>query len=245
MYRHLDIDRIQGTAEQLNRRIGERFPGSGLGRVAAELIVVGEQTRDRVCRMRSPLWHIRIVTGAAIALLAAALAGGIRFAWRAAEGVPAVADLLQGLDAAVNEAILFGAAIFFLLRLERRAQRRIALRGLHELRSIAHVIDAHQLTKDPKAMLSPEATDTPSSPARRMSRYELARYLDYCSELLSVVAKLAALYAQCDDDATVLNGVNDVETLTSGLSNKIWQKMAILEAAAPGLPSARRSPAPA
>jgi hypothetical protein len=65
-----------------------------------------------------------------------------------------------------------------------------------------------------------------------MTRFELARYLDYCSEMLSLISKLAALYVQSFDDGTVLAAVSDVQGLTNGLSGKIWQKIVILDTAA-------------
>jgi len=57
----------------------------------------------------------------------------------------------------------------------------------------------------------------------------LTRYLDYCSELLSLVAKLAALYAQTSSDGIVLQAVNDVEQLTTSLNRMIWQKIMMLD----------------
>lgn len=101
---------------------------------------------------------------------------------------------------------------------------------LHRLRSIAHVVDMHQLTKDPEHALRPVAT-TASSPVRTLTRPQLARYLDYCSELLALTSKLAALHAQHLHDPVVLDAVNDIETLTSDLSRKIWQKITILDMA--------------
>ncbi len=38
-----------------------------------------------------------------------------------------------------------------------------------------------------------------------------------------------ALYVQDSQDPVVLDAVNDVETLTTGLSSKIWQKIMILD----------------
>ena len=61
-----------------------------------------------------------------------------------------------------------------------------------------------------------------------MSRFELSRYLDYCSEMLSLTGKVAALYIQDFDDEVALAAVNEVEDLTTGLSRKIWQKLMIL-----------------
>ena len=98
----------------------------------------------------------------------------------------------------------------------------------------------HQLTKDPEQVLSPEMERTESSPARVMSRFELARYLDYCAELLSLVGKLASLHAQHLPDHVILEAVNDIESLSVGLSRKIWQKIVILDTIAPGSGPAQR-----
>ena len=88
----------------------------------------------------------------------------------------------------------------------------------------------HQLTKDPERISSSEP-DTASSPVRALSPSELGRYLDYCSELLSVISKLAALHVQHFQDSVALAAVNEIETLTTGLSGKIWQKITLLERA--------------
>lgn len=66
-----------------------------------------------------------------------------------------------------------------------------------------------------------------------LSRTQLPRYLDYCSELLALTSKLAALHAQHLNDTVVLNAVNDIEALTADLSRKIWQKISILAMADP------------
>ena len=123
---------------------------------------------------------------------------------------------------------MIGAAIFFLVTIETRIKRVRALDALHELRTIAHVIDMHQLTKDP-SKLTQRVIVTPSSPKEAMSAYELIRYLDYCSEMLSLTGKIAALYAQNFRDAVVLSAVNELENLTTGLSRKIWQKIMIVD----------------
>ena len=73
------------------------------------------------------------------------------------------------------------------------------------------------------------AGETESSPDRKLTVAELGRYLDYCSEMLSMTAKIAALYAERFSDNVVLQAVDEVETLTTGLSRKIWQKIMILD----------------
>lgn len=124
--------------------------------------------------------------------------------------------------------MLVGLAIYFLISLETRIKRARALRAIHELRSIAHVIDMHQLTKDPHYYRG-DTESTEHSPKRELSLPELMRYLDYCSEMLSITSKIAALYIQYFSDSVVLDAVSDVEHLCDGLSRKVWQKMNIAQ----------------
>ena len=70
----------------------------------------------------------------------------------------------------------------------------------------------HQLTKDPSSVVS-IAGKTASSPARMLSRVEVARYLDYCSEMLSLTSKVAVLFAQGFPEPTVTEAVSDIERI--------------------------------
>ena len=47
--------------------------------------------------------------------------------------------------------------------------------------------------------------------------------------MLSLIGKLAALYAQSLPDPATIAAVNDIEQLTANLSQKIWQKISIVE----------------
>lgn len=142
-------------------------------------------------------------------------------------------DLLALLETGMQDLVFLGLGMLFLVSLEGRLRRRDALRGLHELRSMAHVIDMHQLTKDPEVLLTPERRAA-HSPDRIDDRFALGRYLDYCSEMLSLTAKLAALYAQDSQDPVVLDGVRDIQQIAGQLSAKIWQKIVILDSIALG-----------
>ena len=137
-------------------------------------------------------------------------------------------SIFAGVDAAMNVVVLTGAALLFAVTLEDRLKRRRSLRELYVFRSIAHVIDMHQLTKDPGTLLG-RGPATAASPKRTMTKYELTRYLDYCSEMQSLTGKLAALYAQNLPDPVVIDVVNDIEELTANFSRKVWQKISILE----------------
>jgi hypothetical protein len=118
--------------------------------------------------------------------------------------------------------------LLFIVTLEQRVKRRRVLRALHELRVIMHVIDMHQLTKDPSAGVI-VGGNTPSSPPRTLKPYELSRYLDYCSEMMSLTSKVAVLFAQSFPDPVVTDAVSDIERIASGLSQKIWQKIMIID----------------
>jgi hypothetical protein len=88
----------------------------------------------------------------------------------------------------------------------------------------------HQLEKDRERLCTVGPSDRP------MSRLELVRHLDYCSEMLAVISKIAAVYLQNFNESVTLSGVNEVENLTTALSQKIWQKIIGLDqiAAPPG-----------
>jgi hypothetical protein len=228
-YQSLDVDHIANTLRRLERRIVERFPGASLASVGRELIAIAEQTRERSETIAKPNLLLR---AAVFVLIAAGLAGllAVAFTVKVQVGTVEIFGVFQGIEAAMNIVVLVGAVLFFLITLETRIKRRRSLRDLHMFRSIAHVIDMHQLTKDPASVLGGGAP-TPSSPKRTMSRFELIRYLDYCSEMLSLTNKLAALYPQNLPDPVVIDAVNDIEQLTTNLSSKIWQKITILDAA--------------
>lgn len=228
MYRTLDSDKIVATIDKLQARITSRFAHSGLARVCAELGVIARANTTRAARLERPNWWLRIGIAATIAVSMALLAS-IVWLLRTKEASGDLFNTLQGVDAGVNLLVLMGATLFFLVSLEARAKRRQALADIHELRSIIHVIDMHQLTKDP-TMFMGGATTTAQSPTRVLSPFELVRYLDYCSEMLSLVAKVAALYAQSFTDPALVDAVNDLERLTANLSQKIWQKITLVEA---------------
>ena len=225
-YRALDPQRIIDTIETLSRRIEERFAGSGLGCVCRELLDVARQAKRRAARIARRNWALRLVA----ALVIAGIVGGtvaVFVSLKAPKEEVRVTDLIQYLDAGFNDLVLIGAAVFFLVTLETRVKRRRALAAIHELRAMVHVIDMHQLTKDPERALQLRR-DTPSSPKETLTPFELNRYLDYCTEMLSLAGKIAAVYVQDFDDGVALASANEVETLATGLSRKIWQKIMIL-----------------
>ncbi len=225
---------ILKTIDRLQQRISERFPESGLQGVCKEFYQLAIRSEEIARRLQGPIWPVRL------AALALAVLLMVLVSWALGQLVQhfkfdasGIFSLLQTTESAINELIFLGLALFSLLTLETRIKRHTALKSLHRLRSIAHVVDMHQLTKDPAYLLtSTKIVKTESSPQRTLTRQQLMRYLDYCSELLALNSKVAALFAQNTDDAVVLDAVNDLELLVQGLSAKIWQKIMILDLSA-------------
>ena len=227
MYRSLNAGLIVQTCRESSALVSARFPGSGLSKVAAELLAVSEHAAELSDWLSKPHLLLRaLAAGGIIAVLL--IVGAMAMTMKLQFTITSVVEFLQGAEAAINEVVFIGIAVFFFLTLETRLKRRRALKAIHELRSIAHIIDMHQITKDPErigsvGMPSDSAIKRPQNPA------ELIRYLDYCSDLLALISKLAALYVQDFNDPVTLAAVNEVENLTNGLSRKIWQKIMIFD----------------
>jgi hypothetical protein len=220
-------ERVIETLETLQSRILERFGICGLANVCAQLCKIAREDTQRAASIgRSYIW-LRILVFVLLASGIAALVWVLsQIDFTKAES-DSVYSILQGLDAAANLTVLTGAVMIFLLKVEERLKRHRALAALHELRSIVHVVDMHQLTKDPSKFIV--GGNTPSSPPLLLNEFQMTRYLDYCSEMLSLTSKVAVLFAQSLDDQAVAEVVSDIERVAAGLSQKIWQKIIILQ----------------
>lgn len=227
MYRNLDANKIVETCRVSRDQIGGRFPGSSLSNVAEEIRAVSSQAAELSEWLAKPHLPLRAFAGLGIVAVLIIVIGVILNV-KVQPTFGSIADFLQGSEAAINEVVFLGIAIYFFFSLENRLKRRRALQAIHVLRSMAHIIDMHQLTKDPERLVG-AAPPGESAIRRPQNPAELIRYLDYCSDLLALLSKIAALYVQNFDDPVTLSAVNEVENLTNGLSRKIWQKIMIFD----------------
>jgi hypothetical protein len=226
-YTMLDPDKIIKTADILETRVSERFPNASLVGVAEELKAIAIDAKARAEKLSEPIQWLRVATFASVFLgiMVFFFIGTFLNFDRIATGA---FDFVQGIEATINAVVLAGLGFITIAKSEERIKRRKVLDGLHGLRSVIHIIDMHQLTKDPVSLRT-GFKPTPSSPERKLTPNELVRYLDYCSEMLSLTGKISALYAQAVPDMEVVNAVNDVEALGGNLSRKIWQKIMLIE----------------
>ncbi len=223
----LDRAKVLATIRKLGQRIEDRFPGAGLLAVAGELENIAATVESDLRYIERPNWLLR--GGVIFFITAVLLVLGIGLATTELghEGLT-LTELVGLVESIFNDVILIGAAVVFLFSLENRRKRRRVIESINRLRSLAHVIDMHQLTKDPTVLLVEGGAATAHSPTRSMSPYDLGRYLDYASELLSLVSKVGFCYVQEFDDPEAVAAVTELETLTNGLARKVWQKIMLL-----------------
>ena len=217
------------TVEHLERRIRARFGDRGLTRAALDLRRLVEEVETEAGQSHIRLRRTTLIartTSVAIVLATVVL---LTFSLRNAisEGLENSEDWVPLIESVINDLVFSAIAMLFLWAFPERRERRTLLRLLHRLRSLAHVIDMHQLSKDPE-QVSPTYTRTEESVTHGLDADQLHHYLDYCSEMLSLTAKTAALCAEHSTDDVVLNTISTLETLTTELSNKIWQKISLL-----------------
>ena len=225
-FRQLDSQRIIETVQALHVRIEAKFPGSGLGKVIAEILRVAQETVERTSWIQQPQLLLRV---GAVLLSIAIIAVLVEFVVHIHQfHFDDFTNSVQALDSSISSVVFIGAAILFLISWENRIKRNRALKAIHELRALAHIVDMHQLTKDPEGLLRRDGSAS-ASVKRVMTAVDLARYLDFCGDAVALISKIAALYVQGFQDPVLLDAVDDVEDLTAGFSRKIWQKITILE----------------
>jgi hypothetical protein len=229
----LEPEPVLDTVHRLEARIAARFPNRGLRRLVTELVELTGDVQQDAEDIRGRVRKIRLASRIAAAVVAAATVLAVVLAGHQAldEGTGGKGlDWLYLVESSINDLAYAAIALYFLYGLPERVQRGRTLKLLHRLRSLAHIVDMHQLTKDPER-LKPGFRTTSESPDPGLDRDQMEHYLDYCSELLSLVSKTAALCAEESRDDVVLQTVSRIEQLTNGMSRKIWQKISVLPSA--------------
>jgi hypothetical protein len=138
-----------------------------------------------------------------------------------------IREVIEFADASKGLGVYLVAAVVFLITLEIRFKRRKALRAIHELRSMAHLVDMHQLSKAPERIGTEDGPKMDSGAL--MTTEEVRAYLNYCTELLAILSKIGQLYVQEFPDAPAGAAADQFENLATGLTGKIWQKIMILD----------------
>src|SRR4051812_16140350 len=147
----LDADALIAAIRQLRERIAARFPQASLGKIAQTVLEVAEKAKSRAARIRRPNPFVR----ATVVLLVIGILGGFVFIamhldyGSAEKDVKGASAFVQFLGAATQAVALLGGGAIFIVTLESRLKRARLIAAVHELRSLSHIIDMHQLTKCP------------------------------------------------------------------------------------------------
>lgn len=237
-YERLDGAEIRAVITYLGERIDTylpRHPGlrAATDEVGKDVDALLDRRRYASVQRRVLYWLSRALIVLVLGIAAVATWVAVRDGVTAA-GSRKAFEWLSVVESLINDLVFAGIAVWFLLQTADRVVRNDLLRRLHRLRSLAHIIDMHQMSKDPSLLL-PHTRPSALVPGdlvspRTLSVRDYALYLDYCSELLSMTAKAAALCAEESTDALVLDTVSEIEVLTNGMSRKIWQKISLLGA---------------
>jgi hypothetical protein len=119
VYLRVEPGSVIETVARLRSRIDQRFPDSGLSRVAAELHDVALESAERARQSAKPEIGLRVGMAVLVVLVLAGLFGALASVKVSAEAAN-VYELLQGIEAGVNDLVFLGLGIFFLASLEAR-----------------------------------------------------------------------------------------------------------------------------
>ncbi|MGB0991933.1 MAG: hypothetical protein ACPG32_05635 [Akkermansiaceae bacterium] len=225
-YRTLDPEKLIRSIDKIAQQVSQSFPHSGLAKLSTNLATLTRESITFADEIRRPMWGLRILVGILILLALIwplILAPFLDFK----ETFTSLADFLEATDAGLHMILVIGAGVVFLVGLENRIKRNRTLDVISSLRSTAHIIDMHQITKDP-GLDTHQLEKDQNRPRTVKTDSELAIYLDFCSDMLSIIGKLGAFQLQYNHDRVILEAVNEIETLSTGLSSKLWQKIMVI-----------------
>lgn len=219
-------EKIVASLAQLAQRIEERFPNSGLLQLTQEIQSEVKGIPDSFVVISQSPRAFGFFKFLVIALVIGAIAGMVsqiemtQDFWTAGVFSQVLASLVQ-------LAVYVGILILFVFTFEKKVKTKKALACMNAYREFAHLIDLHQLAKDPTTFLK---NYQPSSASRKndLGKFLMSRYLAYCNELLSFLGKATALYVHQFPFEPLMSAADQIEDLTTGLSIRIWQKNSVL-----------------
>ncbi len=154
LHEPLEAPAVRETVQELQARIRARFPQRGLLAVCGDLLLLVEEVQQSSSRTHQRIRLARVASRVVMVLVLAGTAFALVMAGRdvVKDGLNSFVDLLPLIETAINDIVFAGIAVFFLWSFPERVQRGQLLKLLHQLRSTAHIIDMHQLTKDPEQL---------------------------------------------------------------------------------------------
>jgi len=215
--RRLDPEKLTSTASQIASWLKGEFPQAHLTVVAEDVCKLTREATAKAGAIARPAWPLRLL----LLLLFAGVVFGL-YQWVKQNDIRTVMKLADDMKFA---GMYIVAAVVFLITLEMKWKRLRVLRAVHELQSVCHIIDMHQLAKDPSIERFREQRDDFGN---ALFYEKVDEYLHACTALLAIVSKLGQLYIDRFPDPVATKAVNDFEETCTGLSTKIWSKIIYL-----------------
>lgn len=223
----LDIQKVLATITKLNARIEDRLPNSSLLYTCRDFHFTALKCHNVLTEILKPNYFLRFICGLVIVISLLGAFYGCTLIELEVQNT--IFDIATFAEASINNILLIGAAYYFIFNLEKRFERAKAIKYMNILSGYVHVVDMHQLTKDPHVYCSAYESSTEHSPERILTPFEFQRYLIYCTEFLSLISKVSAIFSHSIEDNLVAKNADEIENLSSLISSKIWQKLIILE----------------
>jgi hypothetical protein len=216
--RNLDPGRLITTSAHLAEWIDKAFAPSHLVQVARNISRLTQEAVVKAQKIREPIWPLRI--GVWIAVLLFVIGAVYQVATHHID------EILKFLDDTKGAALYLAGFALAFFTIEVRLKRRRALEAISELRAVAHIVDMHQLAKDPAIEEFREGGRTE----------KMESYLHACTALLALLSKLGQMYVEHFPDTVATKAANDFEMISTGLSNKIWMKILSMKELAVAVP---------
>ena len=231
----LQAEKIEKAISELEQGIHEILPGRKIGDVCHELREVAREAHTKSLRNKSSSFTrnklLKLFLIAALILIVTSLITfGLSYFLReiltSLGRNIGIEEGLQMTDTAITLLLPSIAYIFYRLKDNIKTYRTEVLNDLHKLRMLSHIIDVKQLNKTPDWI---DWKEEKNKHDRKLNARQIAFYLEFCSQMQSLIGKIAVLYIRDVNDPALITAVNEIETLTTGLSRKTWQKLMLMQ----------------
>ena len=227
----LQAEKIEKAIDDLEQGIKEILPGRKIADVCQDLKEVIYEAKKKSLRNKTQSFtrkkFVKLFLIAALILLATSfITLGLSYLLNFLGSNIGLEEGLQLTDTAITLLLPSIAYIFYRLKDNIKTYRSEVLQDLHKLRMLSHIIDVKQLNKTPEWL---DWKEQQSKHGRKLDRPEKAFYLEFCSQMQSLIGKIAVLYIRDVNDPALITAVNEIETLTTGLSRKTWQKLMLMQ----------------
>ena len=130
-YEALDPEHILATIDRLKLRIEERFQERGIAQICGRLREIASRSQATAEWTTQPILWVRFLTAALVLLIVCGLLVTVT-GLNPTQKPLTIVEFVQALEAGINDVVLIGAGIFFLVTLEIRIKRKRALSAVHD-----------------------------------------------------------------------------------------------------------------